>query len=127
MILLDTSIWIEYFKRNEGYIILIDNLLRQKKAFALDFIFGELLQGAREHEKSRIIGIWEILPKVNISGIGFYAGKYSMENKLWDKGIGLIDCAIIYSTIESKSLLWTLDKKILSFTDEKYLFVPPRL
>ena len=63
-----------------------------------------------------------LLPKANISGIGFYAGKYSMENKLWDKGVGLIDYAIIYTTIESKSLLWTLDKKILSFLDKKYLY-----
>lgn len=122
MILLDTSIWIEYFKRSEDYKLVIDPLLREKKVLALDFIFGELLQGAKEHEKSKIIGIWEILPKVNIQGIGFYAGRYSMENKLWDKGIGLIDCAIIYTTIESKSLLWTLDKKILSFADEKYLY-----
>jgi predicted nucleic acid-binding protein len=122
MTLLDTSIWIEYFKKNEDCKLIIDNLLREKKVLAFDFIFGELLQGAREHEKSKIISFWEILPKANISGIGFYAGKYSMENKLWDKGVGLIDCAIIYTTIESKSLLWTLDKKILSFLDEKYLY-----
>lgn len=122
MTLLDTSIWIEYFKRNEDYKLIIDNLLREKKVLAFDFIFGELLQGAREHETAKIISIWEILPKVNISGIGFFAGKYAMENKLWHKGVGLIDCAIIYTTIESNSLLWTLDKKILSFLDEKYLY-----
>lgn len=122
MILLDTSIWIEYFKRNEDYKVIIDNLLREKKVLALDFIFGELLQGAKEHEKSKIIALWEILPKVNISEIGFYAGKYSMENKLWDKGVGLIDCAIMYAAIESNSLLWTLDKKILSFSDKKHLY-----
>ncbi len=122
MIILDTSIWIEYFKRNENYKIIIDNLLREKKVLALDFIFGELLQGAREQEKSKIIGIWEILPKVNINGIGFFAGKYSMDNKLWDKGVGLIDCAIIYAAIESKALLWTLDKKIVSFLDESLLY-----
>lgn len=122
MTLLDTSIWIEYFKRNEDYKLIIDNLLREKKVLAFDFIFGELLQGAREHEKAKIISVWEILPKVNSSGIGFYAGKYAMENKLWHKGVGLIDCAIIYTTIESKSSLWTLDKKILSFLDEKYLY-----
>jgi len=122
MILFDTSIWIEYFKRNEDYKLIINNLLREKKVLAFDFIFGELLQGAREHEKAKIINIWEILPKVNISGIGFYAGMYSIEYKLWDKGMGLIDCAIIYATIESKSLLWTLDKKILGFLDEKYLY-----
>ena len=122
MTLLDTSIWIEYFKRKEDYKLIIDNLLREKKVLGFDFIFGELLQGARENEKAIIINIWEILPRVNISGIGLFAGKYSLENKLWDKGIGLIDCAIIYATIESKSLLWTLDKKILGFLDEQYLY-----
>jgi len=122
MILLDTSVWIEYFKRNEDYKLIIDNLLREKKVLAFDFIFGELLQGAREQEKAKIISIWEILPKVTMNGIGFNAGMYSMENKLWEKGIGLIDCAIIYATIESKSLLWTLDKKIIGFLDKQYLY-----
>ena len=122
MIILDTSIWIEYLKRNPDYKAVIDNLLREEKILAFDFIFGELMQGAKEHEKAKIIGLWEILPKVDISDIGFYAGKYSMENKLRDKGIGLIDCMIIYATIEHKSKLWTLDKKILSVLDDKHLY-----
>ncbi len=122
MIILDTSIWIEYFKKNEEFKLPIDNLLREKKIMAFDFIFGELLQGARENEKARIFAIWEILPKVNISGIGFYAGRYSCENKYYEKGIGLIDCAIIYATIQSNSLIWTLDKKILNHLENKYIY-----
>jgi predicted nucleic acid-binding protein len=122
MIILDTSIWIEYLKRNDEYRVVIDDLLRGKKVLAFDFIFGELLQGAKEHEKAKIIGIWEILPKANVTGIGFYAGKYSMENKLKDKGIGLIDCAIIYATMDSGSVLWTLDRKILDNVDGKILY-----
>jgi len=122
MIILDTSVWIEYLKRNEDYKLVIDNLLRAKQVLGFDFIFGELLQGAKEDEKSKISGIWEILPKVNMNGIGFYAGKYSMDNKLWTKGVGLIDCAIIYTTIESKSILWTLDKNIINILDTSYLY-----
>ena len=122
MIILDTSIWIEYLKRNPDYKAVIDTLLREEKILAFDFVFGELMQGAKEHEKEKIIGLWEILPKVDISEIGFYAGKYSMENKLRDKGIGLIDCSIIYATIQLESKLWTLDKKILSVLDDKHLY-----
>ncbi len=124
MIILDTSIWIEYFKKNEEYKLQINSSLREKNVLAFDFIFGELLQGARENEKAKIIAIWEILPKVNISGIGFYAGRYSCENKCYDNGVGLIDCAIIYATIESNSTLWTLDKKILKHLDTKHIYVP---
>ena len=122
MIVLDTSIWIEYFKRNNDYKLIIDNLLRAKKVLAIDFIFGELLQGARENEKETIIGMWEILPKINISGLGFYAGRYSMENNLLNKGIGLIDSAIIYASINSNSKLWTLDKKIINQLDNNCLY-----
>ena len=66
-----------------------------------------LLQGAKEHEKEKIIGLWDILPKVDIREIGFYAGQYSMENKLREKGVGLIDCSIIYATIQLSSKLWS--------------------
>jgi hypothetical protein len=76
-----------------------------------------------EQESDKIIGIWEILPKVNINGIGFYAGKYSFENKCYDFGIGLIDCAIIYATMESKSVLWTIDQKILKHLGPEYIYV----
>jgi len=96
--------------------------LREDKILAFDFVFGELMQGAKEHEKAKIIGLWEILPKVDVSEIGFYAGKYSMENKLREKGVGLIDCSIIYATIELESKLWTLDKKILNVLDDKLLY-----
>jgi len=39
----------------------------------------------------------------------------SFENKLISKGIGLIDACLIYATIETNSLLWTLDKKTDNF------------
>jgi predicted nucleic acid-binding protein len=122
MIILDTSVWIEYFKRNIDYKTTIDNLLREKQILGFDFIFGELMQGAKDHEIQKISGIWEILPKTNISAIGYLAGKYSVENKLKDKGIGLIDCAIIYATINSESILWTLDKKIISNMEKQFLY-----
>ena len=124
MIILDTSVWIEYFKQAEQYKLPIDKLLREKKVLSFDLIFGELLQGARENEKSKIITLWEILPKVAIQGIGFYAGLYSCENKCYEKGVGLIDCAIIYATIESGSSLWTLDKKIINQLDSKHIYEP---
>ena len=50
------------------------------------------------------------------------AGEYSFQNKLISKGIGLIDACLIYATIETNSLLWTLDKKIINFLDKKYLY-----
>jgi len=50
------------------------------------------------------------------------AGKYSCANKLIPKGIDLIDACLIYATIETNSVLWTLDKKFINFLDKKYLY-----
>jgi predicted nucleic acid-binding protein len=122
MIILDTSVWIEYLKRNPDYKAEIDDFLREGKILALDFVFGELMQGAKEHECVKISDLWEILPKVNINGIGFYAGKFTMENKLIEKGVGLIDSSIIFATIDTKSKLWTLDIKILRVLETKFIY-----
>ena len=51
MILMDTSVWIEYFRKNAGYKSDVDRLLKSRQVITLDFIFGELLQDAKEHEK----------------------------------------------------------------------------
>ena len=122
MIVLDTSIWIEYLKRNSEYTLIIDKFLRERTILGFDFIFGELLQGARVNEKEKITGLWEILPKISINGIGYQAGIYSLEHNLKDKGIGLIDCSIICATIQSNAILWTLDKKIRTILDKEYLY-----
>lgn len=122
MIILDTSVWIEYLKRNPEYQNVVGNLLLDKQVLAFDFIFGELLQGVKENEISKLSGLWYILPKVSLDNVGFFAGKLSFENKYKDLGIGLIDCAIMYATIETGSRLWTLDKKILSNIDKQFLY-----
>jgi predicted nucleic acid-binding protein len=122
MIILDTSILIEYLKKNNDYIKVVDKLLLDKQVLAFDFIFGELLQGARQNEFEKLLTLWELLPKVNLPNVGFYAGKLSFDNKLKDSGIGLIDCAIIYATVETGSKLWTLDKKILKNIDNEFIF-----
>jgi len=46
----------------------------------------------------------------------------SFENKLISKGISLINARLIYATIETNSLLWTPDKKIINFLDKEYLY-----
>jgi predicted nucleic acid-binding protein len=62
------------------------------------------------------------VPKIEMRDLYEKAGEYSFANKLISKGIGLIDACIIYSTIETNSKLWTLDKKIVNFLDKKYLY-----
>jgi predicted nucleic acid-binding protein len=122
-IILDTSVWIEYFKRNDPYFNQVQAHLNLLNIKIIDPVIGELLQGAlNRNEIDFIQKHIHYVPKIEIRNLFEKAGKYSFEYKLVSKGIGLIDACLICATIETNSILWTLDKKIINFLDEKYLF-----
>ncbi len=112
MIIVDTSVWIEFFRNNNYYINIIEKLIEERKIYAIECIFGELLQGSRsEREINIITQYWVNLPKVQEEGIWILAGNISYKNKLFSKGVGLIDLAILSAARENKLKIWTLDKK----------------
>lgn len=125
MIIADTSIWIEFLRGNQNYFPALKNLLEKQEILAVECIFGELLQGAlSKREQSIIESYWTNLPKCLNEDILIEAGKYSSDNKLHTKGIGLIDCVIILSCRRYKARLWSLDKKLNSLLKKEELFVP---
>jgi len=114
MIILDTSVWIEYLKNNPEFFPKISKLLETGEILAVECIFGELLQGVKNKKENDIIKkFWEYLPKENFKNIIIEAGEYSSENKLLNHGVGLIDAIILMHGIKSNSKIWTLDIKFL--------------
>jgi len=120
MIILDTSVWIEYLKCNENFYSKVGKLLEHGKILAVECVFGELLQGVKSKtEKEILLKFWNHLPKKNYESIIIEAGLYSTEKKLLDHGIGLIDAIILMSGIKSNSKIWTLDTKFLRVIPEE--------
>ncbi len=123
MIILDTSIWIEFLKQNADYFEKIKDLLENQKVLAVECIFAELLQGARdESERTVIESYWKNLPKSVHENVWIQAGRYSSEHKLLSKGVGIIDTVILLSARLSKARLYTLDKKLLKLLDKEEVF-----
>jgi predicted nucleic acid-binding protein len=123
MIILDTSVWIEFFKKKAEIFNPVKKLLETEEVYALECIFGELLQGAKDdREIELIISYWEYLPKINEKNIWIDAGKYSAKNKLTTKGVGLLDAVIIIAAIRSKSKIWTLDKKLRKILSQEIMY-----
>ena len=123
MIIIDTSIWIEFFKNNPEYQAAVKSLLEEQKVLAIECVFAELLQGAKNKREREILSsYWENLPKYECGDIWIDAGRFSSENKLVSKGIGLIDCVIVVSAKNSGSKIWSLDKKLNSILkkDERH-------
>ncbi len=122
-LIFDTSIWIEYFKGKENYFDACHHFIERGEVFTIEIIFAELLQGAmNKREVDMIKSYFNLIPKINIPQLYIQASDFSRSEKLHSKGIGLIDAAIIKATIESKTKLWTLDKKIISYLSSDYLF-----
>lgn len=122
-VIFDTSIWIEYFKGNDEYFSLCQELIEKGEVKTIEIIFAELLQGAKNRKETEMLkSYFELIPKAEIDQLYILSGEFSQNEKLFSKGIGLIDACIIKATIASNSKLWTLDKKIKAFLDDKYLF-----
>ena len=113
MIILDTSVWIEFLKGNVSYFANVRELIEKQQILAHEPIFAELLQGVKNQRENEIIHqYWTFLPKTNISGSWIKAGEYSAQHKLLVLGVGLIDACILVAAQETESSIWTLDKKL---------------
>ncbi|MBM9575540.1 PIN domain-containing protein [Leptospira sp. 201903070] len=123
MVLVDTSIWIEFFKRNEPYFSELRDLIESSEVIVHEVIFGELLQGCKsKSEISFILDYWENLNTLTSENSFLEAGKLSYEQKLKDKGVGLIDSVIINEATKRNLKLWTLDKKILKVLNPEKIY-----
>lgn len=122
-VILDTSIWIEFLKHNVHYYEHVQELLESLNVIGLSCIFGELLQGTRNNPERTIIkAYWDHISKVNEHDLWIKAGMLSSLNKLFSKGIGLIDSVIIVAAQENNAKIWSLDKKLLSVLHKKEIF-----
>jgi predicted nucleic acid-binding protein len=125
MIIPDTSVWIEYFKKHEPIFSRMQNILENQQVLAVECIFGELLQGCRsEREKTIIVDFWTYLPRVDDNDLIITAGIYSYKNKLISKGVGLIDAVIISASQSANAKIWTLDKKLKVILSPQNIFNP---
>jgi predicted nucleic acid-binding protein len=123
MIVIDTSIWIEFFKGNQPYFDQVSELIDNNDVIGLSPVFGELLQGAKNNnERSIISDFWNNIYKTNEDDLFIHAGAESSRSKWLDQGVGLIDSVIITAAKKSTAFLWTLDKKLLKLIniEEKY-------
>jgi predicted nucleic acid-binding protein len=120
-IIFDTSIWIEYFKANPDYFPTCQRLLDKRSVWTLDIIFGELTQGAMGKRELDILDIfYQNTLKIQSSDFAYHAGLLAQKHQLLNQGIVLIDSMIILAGLETGFQIWTLDKKIIRFLEERY-------
>jgi hypothetical protein len=123
MILVDTSVWVEFLRGKEPCRADLLRLLEEREVWAVEPVFAELLQGCRnEDEFDVILGYWNGLPRISPQNLLIKAGEQSWRNRWFSQGVGLADAAIISAAREAQVKIWTLDirlKKVLK-KEERY-------
>jgi len=125
MILVDSSIWIDFLKRQPLIFPTVQTLLERQSIVAAGCVFGELLQGARNfRERDIIFEYWANLPKRDEDGLWVEAGLLSANHKWLSRGVGLIDAFLICFARTYRLQIWTLDKKLSSVLKPTEVFTP---
>lgn len=108
MILVDTSVWINHFRKTD---VLLSELLRKGRVLTHPFIIGELAVG-NLRQRELILGALNDLPKATVADDVEVLG-YIDQRSLAGSGIGYLDAHLLASVqLTPDALLWTRDKRL---------------
>ncbi len=111
-VFVDTSAWIEFFKKKEPYYHIISDLIDNDKICCIGIVLAELLQGAKSTKElntiKEFLHVFDFLPESE--KLWEMAGELSFNLQGMGKRVGLSDCYIAVVTKAYNVTLLTLDK-----------------
>ena len=105
MTLVDTSVWIDHFRKGNPTL---KQLLNESEVLTHPFIIGELACGNLKN-RAEILGLLNELPKAVVAE-NSEVMHFIERNHLYGMGIGWIDVHLVASAMLSKASMLTLDK-----------------
>jgi predicted nucleic acid-binding protein len=124
-IIVDTSIWIEYFKKKAEIVAFIDRELLLGTTYMVGPVVSELLQGVKtEQELDRLLGCIDAVPFLE-SNIADWRLSGSISFRLRKDGltIPLTDLLIAAISINNRAYVYSLDHHF-NFIPEVLLYKP---
>ena len=107
MILVDTSLWVEHFRR--GHPVLV-GLLERELVLCHPFVIGELACGTLRR-RDEVLSLLSALPQAPLAGHD--EALLLLERRgLAGRGIGWIDLHLLASAMLGNARLWTLDRRL---------------
>lgn len=107
MILVDTSVWIDHFRRGNKALA---SRLQVAEILGHPFIVGELACGNLT-QRSQILSLLDALPEIVVADHSEVL-TFVEANRLMESGIGWIDAHLLCSAKLAGVGLWTLDKRL---------------
>jgi predicted nucleic acid-binding protein len=109
MVLVDTSIWIDHFRRTDSQLV---EVLDRGDVVMHPFVLGELALG-------NITGIAEMIDDLNRLAQATVASaaevlKFIADRRLSGSGIGYVDAHLLAAAaLTPETLIWTRDRRLL--------------
>lgn len=111
-VLVDTSAWIEFFRKKEPYYSVILRLTDNDKACCIGIILAELLQGSKSEKEldtiKEFLYVFDFLPET--LELWKKAGEVSYNLLRKGQSVGLSDCYIAVAAKSGNVKLLTLDR-----------------
>ena len=107
MILVDTSIWVDHFRRSNAQLV---DALQRDDVLIHPFIIGEIACGSLSN-RATTLELLQQMPMATVVEFDEVLG-YVERFKLHGKGIGYVDVHLLASAAMSGATLWTNDKRL---------------
>lgn len=107
MILVDTSVWVEFFRSGTNEL---QAFLNDGHVMCHPFIIGELACGNLKN-RSSILSLLQDLPMASLAGDDEVM-QFIEKHELMGKGLGYIDIHLLMSALLTRIPMWTLDKRL---------------
>lgn len=111
-VLVDTSAWIEFFRKKEPYYGAVLELIDDDRVCCAGLVIGELLQGAKSEKELAVLKnflhVFEFLPET--PRLWEKAGELSYSLRRKGEGVGLSDCFLAVAAMAHGAEILTLDR-----------------
>jgi len=110
-VLVDTSVWIEFFRKNEPYHATVARLIDAEQICLTGIIVAELIQGAKtDKELSILLNFPQVFPLLpDTPQLWLEAGRLAYSLRRKGVTVGLADCFIAATAAGAKVPVATLD------------------
>jgi hypothetical protein len=116
MILVDTSVWVDHFRRASRDLAA---LLQDDRVLVHPFVIGELALSGLTQRKE-ILELLQALPEATVAQHQ-EAMRLVQQRRFDGRGIGWIDTHLVASALLSSARLWTKDKHLRAVAQENQI------
>ena len=113
MVLVDTNIWINHFRKTEPGLVA---LLNSGSVVCHPFIIGELAAGNLKN-RAEILSLFQAMPSAPMIEPEEYLEFVEVRN-LMGKGLSFVDIHLLASAVLSGVPFWTGDKRLSKAANE---------